>query len=281
MNAATPHTPRRSRQAPPAPPLRKPLYLDGAHLRGLELEGPALRVEDELGRHRFYPLARLSRIVLRGHLQCHTEVLEALLAAGLPLVVVGPEGAALGWLVSATPLLLSTLQQRLEEAEALGLVPEALENWRLSRLRMMILRHVAPRLQGVHPADLRARTMRNRAAGLIHRRTGLDWRKLMRHFRAPLRALALQHLQEAGLTARWLGAEGDRPDLAQVFAQLLEWVLWGAALRHRRLPPLAGWRQQIAFFEAQRTALDREMQALIADLNRTLQDALFHLGGRP
>ena len=118
-----------------SPPLRKPLYLDGTHLRSMRLEGPALKVEDDQGRLRYYPLARLSRLILRGNFLCETEVLEALLSAGLPLVIISQEGETLGWLVSAHPLLLSTLQQRLEEAEGLGLLQETLENWRLSRLR--------------------------------------------------------------------------------------------------------------------------------------------------
>lgn len=271
---------RGKRRTPPSPPLRKPLYLDGAHLRSFVLDGPSLRVEDELGRHRFYPLARLSRIILRGHMHCDTAALEALLSAGLSLTILGAEGEALGWLVSAQPLLLSTLQERLEEAEGLGLLHQALENWRLSRLRMMILRHAVPHLPGVHPSDLRARTMRSRATNLIYRRSGLEWRKIMRRFRAPLQALALQHLQEAGVNAHWLGADSDRPNISNPFAQLLEWVLWGAALRRTKLSPLNGWRDEIAFFEAQRESLEQEMQVLMADLNRTLQDVTFQFRGR-
>ena len=263
---------------PAPPPLRKPLYLDGAQLRKLSLEGPALKVEDTLGRLRYYPLARLSRIILRGDLSCETEVLEALLAAGLPLVIVGRGGEPLGWLVSAQPLLFSTLQQRLEEAESLGLLRQMLENWRLSRLRMMILKHVVPHLPGAHPSDLRARTMRSRAHNLLYRRTGLEWRKIMRRFRAPLRSLALQQLQDPGLDAQWLGADTDRPDLSDMMAQLLEWVLWGAALRRRNLSPFNGWKDEIAFFEANRRLLEEETQALIADLRRNVREATFHLG---
>ncbi len=262
---------------PPAPPLRKPLYLDGTHLRSIALEGPALKVEDDLGRYRFYPLARLSRIVLRGSMQCSTEVLQALLSAGLSLTIISKDGEALGWLASAEPLLISTLQQRLEEAEGLGLLQQALEDWRLSRLRLMILRHVVPYLPGTHPADLRARTMRSRANSLIYRRSGLDWRKVTRRFRPLLQSLALQRLQEAGVDARWLGADAARPNMTRLFVQLLEWVLWGAALRRRKLTAPESWSGEISFFEAQREVLDQEMQALLADMEHNLQDAIFHL----
>jgi hypothetical protein len=277
MNAPSAPRDERHNRPPAPPPLRKPLYLDGAHLRGIALEGPALKVEDDLGRLRHYPLARLSRIVLRGEMRCDTGVLQALLAAGLSLIIIGKEGEALGWLASAEPLLISTLQQRLEEAEGLGLLQQTLEDWRLSRLRLMILRHVVPYLPGTHPSDLRARTMRSRANNLIYRRCGLDWRKIMRRFRPLLQSLALQRLQEAGVDAQWLGADAARPNMARFFAQLLEWPLWGAALRHRKLAAPASWRGEIAFFEAHRETLDQEMQSLLADLEHNLQDAIFHL----
>ena len=268
---------RKPRRHDGPPPLRKPLYIDGTHVRELALEGPALRLEDDLGRKRYYPLARLSRTVWRGHFLCETQALEALLEAGLSLTIIGKDGAALGWLASAAPLLLTSLQQRLEEVEGLGLLQQVLENWRLSRLRMMILRHVVPILPGTHPSDLRARTMRSRANHLIYRRSGLEWRKIMRGYRALLRALALQRLQEAGVDAQWLGAEPKRPDLGALLAGLLEWVLWGAALKREKLSPLCEWRDEIAFFESQRTAMNQEAEILLTDLERTLRDAIYHM----
>ena len=270
-------TPAASRQSVQGSCLRKPLYIDGAHVRLLSLEGPALRLEDDLGRQRYYPLARLSRIVWRGHFVCETGALEALLEAGLSVTILGQDNAVLGWLVSANPLLLTSLQQRLEELEGLGLLHQVLEDWRLSRLRMMILRHVVPHLPGTHPADLRARTMRSRAHNLIYRRTGLEWRRIMRRYRGLLQALALQHLQEAGVEASWLGADPTRPDLGTMLAGLLEWVLWGAALKQRKLSPGKGWKGEIAFFETQRSRLDQEAQLLLSDLERNMKDAIFHL----
>ena len=278
MRPRSPHSGHSEKEQAP-PRLRKPLYIDGAHVRLLALEGPALRLEDDLGRQRYYPLARLSRIVWRGHFLCETQALEALLEAGLSITIIGQENAALGWLASASPLLLTSLQQRLEELEGLGLLHQVLEDWRLSRLRMMILRHIVPHLPGTHPADLRARTMRSRANTLIYRDKGLEWRKIMRRYRGLMRALTLQYLQEAGVDASWLGAEPTRPDLGGLLAGLLEWVLWGAALRHRKLSLLKGWKGEIAFFEAQRDRLDQEARTLLADLERNLQDAIFNLRG--
>ena len=277
--AAPSHTPKR--RTPQPPPLRKPLYLNGTHLRSLTLEGPALKVEDDLGRNRFYPLARISRIILRGHMACTTDVLEHILASGLSMTILDQDEHLIGWLVSAQPLVLSMLQQRLEDAKHLGLLDQTLENWRLSRLRMMLLHHVVPHLSGVHPADLRTRTMRNRASGLLYRRTGQDWRRIMRRFRGSLRAMAIQQLQDVGVDARWLGADETRPDLAGILAGLLEWVLWGAALKRKRPTPLQTWRESIAFFEASRNTLERSAKTLIDDLNHTLREALFYLGERP
>ncbi len=266
---------------PAAPPLRKPLYLDGAQLRRLALEGPALRVEDRRGRRRYYPLTRLSRVLLRGTLVCDTAALTALLAAGLPFGLLDTDGRALGWLVPTAPAPDSGLARLIEDAENLGLLARALEDWRRSRQRMLILRHVAPALGPLHPTDLRARSIRSRAAGRLWHRSGRDWRRLLRRFRPLLRALAFTPLREAGTGSLWLGGDSERPDLAGIFAVLLEWPLLGAALRDADGPRLAAWRDEIAFFERLRAPLEREIARLLPDLRRHLHDTLFHLGSQP
>ncbi len=229
--------------------LRKPLYLDAAGAERVEAEGPALRVVMREGLARFYPLARLSRLVVHGPVEFGAQALLEIMDHGLGIVFLDGRERLAGYLLSARPLVDSSVNQRLEDLAASGELGEILDDWRLAQIRRAILRDVGPRLGWLR--DLRARNVRKLAAARIRARTAMDWGRQMRAFRPLLRSVALRALKEAGIAPRWLDPEPQRPDLAALIAGLLEWSLWRAGLELRRAPDLGGWRGKVAFFERQ------------------------------
>ena len=263
-----------ARQASGRTRLRKPLYLQAGSLLRVDVEGPALRVEYLSGSRQYFPLPRISRIMARGPVPFMPQALLAIVQHGLGIVFSGTHDETLGYLLSARPLPDDTLSQRLQDLQSLGLLGDTLENWRLSRLRMLILQEAGPYLGWLR--DLRARTARSAAAGRIYKRTGLRWQKMMRTWRPMLRALAQEHLSRAGVTVAWMDPRPDKPDLAELIAGLLEWGVWRIGLRLRRPEPLDKWRQQVAFLERYQGYLETLCWQLVDDLARHVYGTPLH-----
>lgn len=248
--------------------LRKPLYLDAAGIVQVRAEGPALRIRMREGPDRHYPLARLSRIVVRGDADVRGDAMLAVLRSGLGMTWLEASGTLVGHVLSACRRSDALLDQRLEDLSDTGELPHVLENWRLAMMRRLILRLVAPRLGWLK--DLRARTIRRKAAARIHERTGCDWRKEMRHFHPLLLSLALEKWRDAGISAAWLDPGPERPDLAGLVAGLLEWPMWRTGLQLKRNPELRNWHARIAFFERHHQRFQRECAGIVDHLARHL-----------
>jgi len=74
----------------------KPLYLHGAAVSGIRLEHDALRIVTEHRADTWFPLKRISRIILSGDIQLSSKVLAACLSENIPVVVAGQQGEFVG-----------------------------------------------------------------------------------------------------------------------------------------------------------------------------------------
>ncbi len=267
------HQPKRGspighEKAPSSGSLRKPLYLDAAGICQIRAEGPALRCQMHKGPDRFFPLARLSRVLVRGPVNIRGDAMLAIMQAGLPITWLTVQGQVAGYVLTASPRLDALLNQRLEDLAETGELADILENWRLARMRQLIMEEVAPHLGWLR--DLRARSIRSRAGSLIHKRLGIRWDKEIRAFRPLVLSLVLEEWQNVGLSHFWLDPGPERPDLAALLAGLLEWPLWRIGLKLKQVPDLETWQARIRFFENHRRALQRRAQQLMDDLIRHL-----------
>lgn len=57
--------------------MMKPLYLDGSVVNRIRLEHDSLKIISEHQSTVWFPLTRISRVILSGHLQLSTRVLAA------------------------------------------------------------------------------------------------------------------------------------------------------------------------------------------------------------
>ena len=79
---------------------RKPLYLDVAQANEVELEAVALRVKAHERADSFYPLRRISRVVVTGKVEWQTAALLACLEYGIPVAFRGRDGVLVGHCLS-------------------------------------------------------------------------------------------------------------------------------------------------------------------------------------
>ncbi len=252
----------------PAPALRKPLYLDAGGIREVRVEGPALRCRMAQGPDRHFPLARVSRILARGPVNIRGDAMLGILQAGLTITWLTPDGTLTGYALTAAPRPDALLDQRLEDLAATGELADILENWRLSRMRRLIMEEVAPHLGWMK--DLRARGIRGRAGGIIRRRLGIRWEKEIRAFRPLSLSLVLEEWRRMGTSPLWLDPGPERADLAALLAGLLEWPMWRIGLELPAAPDLSSWQARVRFFEEHRPAMQRHTRKLADDLVRHL-----------
>lgn len=79
---------------------RKPLYLDVAQANEVALEAVALRVKAYERADSFYPLRRISRVVVTGKVEWQTAALLACLEYGIPVAFRGRDGVLVGHCLS-------------------------------------------------------------------------------------------------------------------------------------------------------------------------------------
>ena len=80
--------------------MRKPLYLDIAQAKAVELEAVALRVVAHEQADSFYPLRRVSRVVVTGKVKWETAALLACFEYGIPVAFRGRDGHLFGHCLS-------------------------------------------------------------------------------------------------------------------------------------------------------------------------------------
>lgn len=110
--------------------MRKPLYLDIAQAKAVELEAVALKVRAYERADSFFPLRRISRVIVTGKVEWQTAALLACLEYGIPVAFRGRDGALIGHCLSDRSCQVSLetlLQASADSAEGDALY----HNWRV------------------------------------------------------------------------------------------------------------------------------------------------------
>lgn len=246
---------------------RRPLYLEGRPGTRVRLEGPALTVQAPRQAPAWYPLRRLSRIVVGGEVDWEIAALAACLRAGIVVSVLDGQGRYAGLCLGARPARPG-LAQCIEE---FALRPDWQEHYRLwySAMERRAVLEVVRRLR-LRVPDLRPRTVR-RACMRGFRRLAEDARvhRVQAFFRAALAGMAAQAAKELGITPQMLVDESRGLRLMGDLASLMQWealILTTQALARDRRAGRLGPKALAAMVERRRGASARKLRDWVGRL---------------
>lgn len=252
--------------------LCKPLYLQGQNGLAVDLDGPALRVEQPERAAMFYPLARLARVLSKGRVQWSCAALLACADGGIPVVFLDARGGVRGYLfgsLAGEDSLYHRLRDCLRRVDGV----RGYRDW-----RCMMVAHAQRALE---------RQLRQAAVDLDSMVAGQPIRSDREvrfgtgpHLQLPpplfglLAGLSAQLWVEAGLNAQRL-ADLEPLPLVDDLARLLGWALVGPLLlaSHDKIEPRLAWRDEqalIAFVEGRRDELLAFGRVLLARLREWL-----------
>ncbi|HXF07798.1 MAG: CRISPR-associated endonuclease Cas1 [Pseudomonadota bacterium] len=215
--------------------MKKPLYLDARHPLAVDLQGPALSVEREDCAPRWYPLARLSRIVSRGPVHWSGAALCACMAAAVPVLFLDHEGRPSG-LCTGSLRRVAGLDEYLETVFAAPDGAQRFAHWQRSQEHRLI-HHLVHALSWeempAQPLDAARRLDR-----ALRERHGSDHNERLRWYMSLLAAHARQILADAGINPARLDGELGCVNLGQEITHLAAWSLRGHVLADRHPLPL-------------------------------------------
>ncbi|MDW8469607.1 MAG: CRISPR-associated endonuclease Cas1 [Burkholderiales bacterium] len=263
MNAPAPRF--RTDDLPGAEEARRPLYIGRGVAARVDLDGPALRLRARRRAERRYPLYRISRVVAGPSVEWGADAVRACLAQAIPIVIVGDDGAPLGWIYPArskTSRLHSAIEELLDRPDW----REWYGNWlRAMRMRTVVDWHERRQTEGTQPDPLELRELIRRHVYASQTSVEVEIGGVCR---GALCALAAQVLSRFGLKPVYFGHGGEPLELLGDLAGLLALRL---SLEVR--PAMHG------VFEREASAL-RVLHALSDKLNGLATEAIASLARR-
>ncbi|MBI3935967.1 MAG: CRISPR-associated endonuclease Cas1 [Betaproteobacteria bacterium] len=250
---------------------RRPLYLGTRVKARVDVDGPALHVRAAGRAEARYPLYRVSRVIASARVDWSARALHACLETGIPIVILGDDGAPLGSFHPAR-VRSSPLSEDLEELLDRPDWPEIYDGWlRAARMRVLGERRRAREAAGESLAAGEFKELVRRYvygcadALLFEEATGL--------WRAALYALAAQAVRRAGLQPVYWGAGGIAlnllDDLARLLALRLRLEVSGG-MEHG----LSGEAVALRVFHAQSERLEEQCDRFFALLARRVKQVL-------
>lgn len=214
--------------------MKKPLYLDARRPLEVETQGPALSVECADCAPRWYPLARLSRVVSRGPVRWSGAALCACMAAAVPVLFLDENGRPAG-LCTGSLRRVAGLDEHLETVLAAPDGAERFAHWQRSQEHRLI--HHLARALGWTQMPERPLDAAHRLDRALRDRHGEDQAEGLRWYMSLLAAHTRQILSEAGIDPIRLDGEIGSPNLGQEITHLAAWSLRGHVLAdHHPLP---------------------------------------------
>ncbi|MBK8185543.1 MAG: CRISPR-associated endonuclease Cas1 [Candidatus Competibacteraceae bacterium] len=254
--------------------LCKPLYLQGRNGLAVDLDGPALRIEQPERAAMFYPLSRLARVLSKGGVQWSCAALLACADGGIPVVFLDAGGGVRGYLFGSLAGE-DTLYRRLRQCLCRVDGVRGYQDWRC--------------MMAVHAQRALERQLRQAGVDLDSMVAGQPVRsdREARFSTGPrlqlppilfglLAGLSVQLWIEAGLNAQRL-ADLEPLPLVDDLAQLLGWAVVGPFLLASRdnIESRLAWRDEralIAFVEGRRDELLAFGRVLLTRLREWLME---------
>jgi hypothetical protein len=247
----------------------RPLYLDSAEVKRVGLEGPALRVRSRRRADVFFPLARLARITVMGHVHWHPAALLACMHRDIPITFLSRDGGLEGFCFGAGAAQ-TPLGEQIQGVLARDDWQARFGDWAESEERRALLRLL--RRWRVRAPDLRLKNLRPLARDAFGASLGTDARPIVKRLEGLLGGLVARILKAHGLPARFLAAGRGPFDLGAAFRRVL---LWDVLARvsdfysqrlHGQLP--TSRRQWTGVFETLTPPIESQAHALLGRLSR-------------
>lgn len=202
---------------------RSPLYLDVLRTDRVSLEAPALRVVTQTQAEVFYPLRRLSRVVVTGQVEWETRALLACLEYGVPVAFRQRNGELIGHCLSqrTSCVSLESLLQSSAEQEA----GESLyRHWLEAAERQTILR--IARRTGLYFSDLGLRAVERSLLPAVVAVLPCPLGQFRALLQAPLESHLAEVLSAYGFSDNIHLPLTPRMHLSRDLARVLWWEIW-------------------------------------------------------
>ncbi len=250
---------------------RRPLVLGPRLAARVAADGPALRVKAAGRAQARFPLDRVSRVVAGSRTDWEAGALRACLGSGIPVVIVGDDGAPLGCLHPARPRA-SSLAEGLEEMLGRPSGSERYACWlRATRMRVLVdwreMRRAAgdALAPGAFEDLVRIHVYRDDGRSPFGDRTGL--------WQGALSSLAAEAVGRFGLDPVYWGTGDETLDLHRDLSRLLELRL-RLEIGEGMEQGLDGDGAILRVFHALSAGLERAAAETIASLARRVRQVL-------
>jgi hypothetical protein len=257
--------------APAAADPRRPLFLGRRVRARVDADGPALRVRAHGRAETRYPLARVSRVIASPRVDWGAEALRACLGYGIPIVIVGDDGAPLGSLQPAQARF-SRLAEDLEELLERPDWREVYAIWlRAARMRLLAGWREQRRAEGAPPGPGEfGELVRRHVYCAGHDSPFADATGL---WRGALYALVAGAIRRSGLQPVYWGSGGDALELLRDLTRLLELRL-RLEVHEGMESGLEGEAVVLRVFHALSATLEAEAERIVSSLARRVKQVL-------
>ena len=247
----------------------RPLYIDGHRETWVDLEDPALKISVPDQADQLFPLQRISRVIVSGGVQWHTDALLACANQGITVTFLDENGDVIArWLGKS--LERQRFLQRLSDLISRADGQELYDSWYQGMERMVVQSAAKSLLKQSH----RVVTADELQAFLNEQQQNLTIQPVKAVYDSIgglVFAQVVQLFHENGLNAESELLHEQWLDLPRDFAKLLLWdlqiplLIW---LESSTVIP--NFRKRVEFYDARSTRISRLCQGLTNKLHRWL-----------
>lgn len=247
----------------------RPLYIEGHRETWVDLEAPALKISVPNQADQLFPLQRISRVIVSGGVQWHTDALIACANQGITVTFLNEQGVVIArWLGKS--LERQQFLQRLSDLISRADGQELYASWYQAMERMVVQSAAKSLLKQSHLVV----TADELQAFLDEQQKNLTVQPVKAVYRSLdglLLAQVVQQFHEYGLNCESELFHEQWLDLPRDFAKLLRWDLQIPLLIWlERSAVIPNFRQQVDFYDARSSRISRLCQGLTNKLHRWL-----------
>ena len=238
----------------------KPLYLDGGQVNSIRLEFGSLRVTSLDLANTWFPLERVSRVIIYGQLTLSTRVIFACLKRNIPIVFSSSEDGYVG-VCMGTGYQAQALPSHMQEIYELPDQLYLLDNWFFAQERFKILR-LQKKFRLDNTEFEAAEIQLQLETRICMNYQYYHWGYSLKQLRPMIAAQQTMLLQYFGFKSETLRPAPASKGLLHHFIKLIEWEVWELAA-NGHLPKNSAKKQLVRYFQTHAPHLERQTRIQI------------------